>query len=99
VTTLQASAVRAAPSAASVNPDPDSERLEEATRQVAEAVQSRASNLVFSLDDDSGRTVVKIIDAQTDELIRQIPSEEILALAKAIEEYQGSRSILLADQA
>ena len=70
-----------------------------ATRQVAEMVQSRASNLVFSLDDDSGQTVVRIVDAQTDELIRQIPSEEILSLAKAIEDYQSAKSLLIEEKA
>lgn len=90
-------AVASAPAQAA--PAASLEAVAEATRQVAELVQSRASNLVFSLDDDSGRTVVKIVDAQTEEVIRQIPSEEMLALAKAIEDYQSAQSVLIKDSA
>lgn len=89
----------AAPAPAQAAPAASLEAVAEATRQVAELVQSRASNLVFSLDDDSGRTVVKIVDAQTEEVIRQIPSEEMLALAKAIEDYQSAQSVLIKDSA
>ena len=44
----------------------------------------------FSLDADSGRVVVKIIDSATQEVVRQIPMEEMLALAKALDQFQGS---------
>ncbi|KYC29572.1 hypothetical protein ACY05_01745 [Sterolibacterium denitrificans] len=88
-----------APAPAQAAPAASLAAVEEATRQVAELVQSRASNLVFSLDDDSGKTIVKIVDAQTDEVIRQIPSEEMLALAKSIEEYQNAQSVLIKDSA
>jgi len=43
----------------------------------------------FPFDDDTGRTVVKVVDASTDEVIRQIPSEEVLAIAKALDKLQG----------
>jgi flagellar protein FlaG len=43
----------------------------------------------FSLDADSGRVVVKIIDSATQEVVRQIPMEEMLALAKALDKFQG----------
>jgi flagellar protein FlaG len=38
---------------------------------------------------DSGRVVVKIIDSATQEVVRQIPMEEMLALAKALDKFQG----------
>ena len=52
-------------------------------------VQSTASNLHFSIDQETGRTVVKVTDANTQEVIRQIPAEEILHLDKALERMQG----------
>ena len=47
------------------------------------------STLQFSLDADSGRTVVKLIDTQTEEVLRQFPSEEMLAVSKSIDRMQG----------
>lgn len=52
-------------------------------------VQSVSSSLQFSLDQDSGRTVVKMVDTKTDEVLRQFPSEEMLAISKSIDRMQG----------
>jgi flagellar protein FlaG len=52
-------------------------------------VQSVSSSLQFSLDQDSGRTVVKMVDTQTEEVLRQFPSEEMLAISKSIDRMQG----------
>jgi len=52
-------------------------------------VQSVSSSLQFSLDQDTGRTVVKMIDTQTEEVLRQFPSEEMLAISKSIDRMQG----------
>lgn len=43
----------------------------------------------FSIDEDSGNTVVKVVDTSTKEVIRQFPSEEMLAIAKALDKIQG----------
>lgn len=47
------------------------------------------SSLEFSVDTDTNRIVVKVVDNQTRELVRQIPMEEMLALAKAMNQLQG----------
>jgi flagellar protein FlaG len=52
-------------------------------------VQSVSSSLQFSLDQDTGRTVVKMVDTQTAEVLRQFPSEEMLAISKSIDRMQG----------
>ena len=52
-------------------------------------VQSVSTGLQFSLDQDSGRTVVKMIDTTTDEVLRQFPSEEILAISRSIDRMQS----------
>lgn len=66
-----------------------SEQVQTALEEVREALAPVARNLQFSLDEDTGRTVIKIIDSSTDEVIRQIPSEEIIAIAKALDKLQG----------
>ena len=43
----------------------------------------------FSIDKDSGSTVVKVVDTATKEVIRQYPSEEMLQIAKALDKIQG----------
>ena len=47
------------------------------------------SHLSFVVDDDTGSTVINIIDSENGELIRQIPSEELLTLRKKMGEIQG----------
>ncbi len=65
------------------------EQIESALEEVRAAVQPVARSLLFSLDDESGRTVIKVVDSVTNEMIRQIPSEEILAIARAVDKLQG----------
>ncbi len=65
------------------------EELEAATKDVEEFVSGLTNDLKFSIDDDTGRQVVKIVDIKTDEVLRQIPSEEMLAIAKALDKIKG----------
>ena len=52
-------------------------------------VQSVSTSIQFSLDEDSGRTVVKMVDKETEEVLRQFPSEEMLAISRSIDRMQG----------
>lgn len=63
--------------------------LKEALDQFKTAISVVANELTFSIDEDSGRTLVKIIDRETEEVIKQIPSEEMLQIAKALDKLQG----------
>ncbi len=58
------------------------EQLEEAVSHLKEYVQNQQREMDFSVDDQTGRFVVKVYDSQTKELIRQIPSEEMLAISR-----------------
>jgi flagellar protein FlaG len=40
------------------------------------------SEVHFSIDDDSGRSVVKVIDTETKKVLRQFPSEQSLEIGK-----------------
>lgn len=70
--------------------DPDAvqpisaEDLDATVRKLSDYVQSVERSLRFSVDEDSGRTVVKVMDIETDEVIRQIPAEEALRLVRHI---------------
>lgn len=68
---------------------PEQKDVEDAVEKVQKVVAAQANNLLFSIDEESGRTVVKVVDSTTKETIRQIPSEEILSIAKALDKLQG----------
>ena len=78
-----------APQLAAPVAPPSAEQINQALDEVRNALQPVAQNLLFSLDSDTGKTVIKIVDASTDEVIKQIPSEEILAISKALGKLQG----------
>jgi flagellar protein FlaG len=67
--------------------------IEEAGRRLAQ----KASELTFEFDDASGRVVVKLVDARTREVLRQIPSEEALAIARALESDTAVGALLRTD--
>lgn len=61
--------------------DADSNKLKIAVQEIEKFVQSVKRNLEFSIDESSGKVVVKVIASGTGEVVRQIPSEEALKLA------------------
>ena len=60
----------------------NNDKLQKTVVQLNEYVQQISRELKFSIDESSGRTVIKVIDAETSQIIRQIPSEEILEVAR-----------------
>ena len=66
--------------------------LDDAVKQLNSYVQSINRNIEFNIDNDSGQTVVKVIDSETDELIRQFPDDEALSIAKHLNETSGDTS-------
>lgn len=75
---------------------PDKFSVRQAVEKLAEFVSSRQSELSFSIDDASGSQIVKIMDIQTKQVIRQFPSEEAVAIAQALDKLQG---LLIRDKA
>ena len=65
------------------------EEVKQAARKIQGTVDNLAQNLRFSIDSDTGKTVIKVVDAQTDEVIRQIPSKEAIEIARTLDKVQG----------
>jgi len=63
--------------------------LQRAAETVRRHLSAVAPELDFAVDQDSGRVVVKITDPATNELLRQIPSEEVLKMNKELDRMQG----------
>ena len=71
-------------------PRPGEEKpLQEAVDKVKEYIQPFNNGLEFSINKDTDQLVVKVIDQSTKEVIRQIPSEEMQAIAKALDSLKG----------
>lgn len=65
------------------------EQVESAVSSIQEFVQSVRRNINFSLEAGSDRVVVKVTDADSGDVIRQIPSEEALQMAENLEEVRS----------
>jgi len=64
--------------------------LSSVVAQINEQVQNVQRDLLFTIDEDSGKDVVTILDSKSKEVIKQIPSEEMLELARTLsEQLQG----------
>lgn len=67
---------------------PDDRELEQALRGLNEKLRAWSTNLRFEVDDDTSRVVVQVVDSATGEVVRQIPSEEVLNMSKALGKLQ-----------
>lgn len=63
--------------------------VEEAVQKANEFLKPVSDSIRFSIDEDSGKIIVKVVDMETSQILRQYPSEEMLALAKAMDNLQG----------
>lgn len=70
--------------------------LADAIKKLNDTVKLYKGDLQFTVDDDTQMQIVKVVDKSSKEVIRQIPSPEVIRIAKAIEDF---RSILLHDEA
>ncbi len=69
--------------------DTANESLIEAMDQIEQFVQIIDRDLQFRVDEESGRTIITVVDAETDEVVRVIPSEEMQAVARALANGEG----------
>lgn len=60
-----------------------------AAEQINKLIQQFDRNLQFTVDEETGTNVVRVIDNESKEIIRQMPTEEMLAIAKALDKLQG----------
>ena len=63
-------------------------QLDEAVAKVESFLKVQNRDLAFTIDEKTNRSVVTVKDSQSGDVIRQIPSEEVLKLAERIQELQ-----------
>jgi flagellar protein FlaG len=65
------------------------QQISNAVKEINGFFQAAQRSLQFNVDETSGHMVMQIKDSQTNEVIRQIPSEDVLKLAKRMDEITG----------
>ena len=75
------------------------ESLESAVKNINDYVQNLQRSLQFTVDEISGKDVVTVLDKETDEIIRQYPSEEVLEIARRLRQDKDEAISLFNSQA
>ncbi|PWS55655.1 flagellar protein FlaG [Pseudoalteromonas sp. meg-B1] len=65
------------------------EKLEKVVQQLQEFMGEMNRSLQFKVDEDSGRNVIKVIDKESGDLVKQYPSEEVLGIVAKLAEATG----------
>ena len=88
-------AVKAAPKV----PEFEKLDLDKAIAELQDFVEGLGRSLSFSLDESIDRSVITVRDTQTNQVVRQIPSEEVVAIARQLrEDMMEFRAGMLMDQ-
>jgi len=74
---------------------PSKEQVQEVVLQLNQRMQQINRDLQFSVDDSSGYTVIRVVDSETEEVVRQIPSEEFLRISRSLQEQMDDASGLI----
>jgi flagellar protein FlaG len=70
------------------NRESQREELNNAVSRLNDFVQTVQRDLQFDVDDATGKSVVRVMDQQTNEVIRQIPDELVLRLAENLQQKE-----------
>jgi flagellar protein FlaG len=84
------------PSSVDASSQPTREVVAKAAADIQQFVQSMGRNLSFSVDETTGYNVVRVVNPNTGELVRQLPSEELLKIAR---DFQRLNNVLVSQKA
>ena len=77
-----------------VEPVIDTAAVEAAVAKIASYAEGLTRNLNISVDEQSGDFIVRVQNASTEELVRQIPSEEVMKISQAIGDQLDSLKVM-----
>jgi flagellar protein FlaG len=63
--------------------------LDDALKAANDAMRQMSTNITFEKDDSTGRMVVVVIDSETNQVLRQLPSKDMLVLSQSIDRMRG----------
>lgn len=67
----------------------DPQALQQLADKLSAAIGMTGQQVQFSVDDDTGTTVLRVTDAESGALLRQIPGDEALAMARILDSMKG----------
>lgn len=68
---------------------PNRAEMEEAVKTLNKFTEMTAQDVRFSIDEESGKTIVKVVDVATQTVLRQIPNVEALSISRSLDKMQG----------
>lgn len=77
-----------------VSRQPSSQQLQNAVEGINRAMRQSNQNLEFSIDPGTKKPIIKMVDTETGALIRQFPSDEVLAIARSIDQFLQRQGLL-----
>ncbi|MGO4326847.1 flagellar protein FlaG [Cupriavidus sp. 2TAF22] len=63
--------------------------LDAAVKRLTQVLRMASVSVEFEIDSDSHRIITKVVDKTSGEVIRQIPTEEVIKIANAMQQLQG----------
>jgi flagellar protein FlaG len=68
---------------------PSREAVDQAARHIEDFVKSVGRSLSFSVDASTGHQVLRVVDPNSGQVIRQLPADETLRIARSIDYFQN----------
>ena len=65
------------------------QQVQDAVAKANTSLQSIPTSLQFQIDPDSKQVVVQLVDTTDNTVLRQVPTAEVLEIAKSIDQMQG----------
>lgn len=65
------------------------QQTDNAVKEINQALKTLSTSLRFEVDDESGHTLVKVVDQDSGEVLRQIPSEATVRIARSLDKMVG----------
>ncbi|CAG1004980.1 hypothetical protein MTYP_03219 [Methylophilaceae bacterium] len=75
---------------------PNAREMQNAVDNLNRVIASSLQSIQFSMDEESGEIVVKVLDSETQKVLRQIPNMDVLAISKNLARLQG---LVISDKA
>jgi flagellar protein FlaG len=73
---------------------PSDDQVDKAVADLNKAAQEKTPGIEFSIDPDSKRTIVQVVDQSTKQVLQQFPSKEALAIAKSFDESSAQGALI-----
>jgi flagellar protein FlaG len=82
-------AVQSTSAVQQASPAASSKQLEQAIKDINKALQEQGRGLQFEIDPETRQSIVKVVDTETNQVIRQMPTKDALDIAHALDRLQS----------